>query len=530
MHRVTSWAPVGFGLATIAMLPLISPLISGTHAAVYHLDGSASSIFLAVTFDYLALAAIVGGLLYWSERSAVRRRLVWGVLIAAMPLFLLKSLGSVGGGVAPHFVYRLAVAGPVLFLVAVAFFWTKGGARVFELAQELFAYAFGVSALFGMMVLVQFAWAGWQSRSLNDQRELHRHTVVGTSGPKHGRVVWILLDELSYQQLYESRFPGLKLPAFDRLAAESTVFTHVVPISTDTAKVIPSLLTGIPTKDLAVTGDGKLARLLDARTGSWQTFDPHKTVFQDAIDQGYSTGVAGWYNPYCRILPSVLDHCAWANQMPLHGHMYSRRSAVQNVIGPWTSVVLLAKQELLRQKSPLNPDVERTAAHIADYQELASDGDNLLRDSSSDFIFLHMPFPHPGGMFDRRENKLTLAQTSYIDNLALADQYLAHVRQLLDQRGEWDSSTVVVMGDHSWRTKIMWVGTPDWTAEDELASHGGQFDTRPAYIVKLPGQTSAATIDTPYKAIRTRALMGQFLTGQVKTVDELKAWVGSGGN
>ena len=43
------------------------------------------------------------------------------------------------------------------------------------------------------------------------------------------RVIWILFDELSYQQVYERRLPGLQLPAFDALAAQATVFTHAVP-------------------------------------------------------------------------------------------------------------------------------------------------------------------------------------------------------------------------------------------------------------------------------------------------------------
>ena len=31
----------------------------------------------------------------------------------------------------------------------------------------------------------------------------------------------------------------------------------------------------------------------------------------------------------------------------------------------------------------------------------------------------------------------------------LADRYLAHMRQLLEQNDQWDPATVIVMGDHS---------------------------------------------------------------------------------
>ena len=508
---------------------MTAPLISRTHPAVYHLDGSAAAIFLPVAFDYLTLAALLALFLHWSARSTSRFRLVWGVLMAAMPLVLLKNWASLTAETLPRVAYLVAALIPLLLLGTLKIYWNKGGARAFDLVRELLASAFGVASLFGVLVAVQLTWFGWQARDLNHPMELHRHTEASAAVLHHGRVIWILLDELSYQQVYGQRYPGLNLPAFDRLASEGTDFTNVMPVSEDTAMVIPSLMTGMWTNALGVSGDGQLLQLHDATTGRWQNFDPHQTVFQDAIRDGYSTGVAGWYNPYCRILPSVLDHCVWASRMPLHGHMYSNRSAMQNIAGPLTSLVTTTQHLLLGQSGSLNPDVDRTLAHIADYRQLVSAGDDLLQDSSIDFVFLHMPFPHPGGIFDRRQNKLTVARSSYLDNLALADQYMAHVRVLLEQRGEWDSSTVVVMGDHPWRTKLVWRGTPEWTAEDELASYGGKFDDRPAYIVKLPGQHVGATIDTRYKAIRTRGLMDEFLTGQLKSVEELQAWVRAGG-
>ena len=451
--------------------------------------------------------------------------MVWGGLLAILPVVLLKTWSVLEGEVVPRIGYMAVLVTPIVLLATLRIFRSRVGGLVFDHVQELCASAFGMASLVGLVVLVQLAWFGWRARDLNHPVELHRHSAVAQSEVHHGRVIWILLDELSYQQVYGRRYPGLKLPGFDRLAAEGTVFSQVVPIAQDTALVIPSLMTGIRTKALGISADGQLHQLHDADTDTWRTFDPQGTVFQDALDVGYSTGVAGWYNPYCRILPSVLDHCFWASQMPLHGHLYSRQSVMQNILGPWTSLMIIGQHVLLGDSDGHNPDVELTKAHISDYQELVAAGDDLLQDSSSDFIFLHMPFPHPGGIFDRRQNKLSLALTSYIDNLALADQYVAHVRALLEQRGEWDSSTVVIMGDHSWRTKAVWMGSSQWTSEDQQASQGGQFDDRPAYIVKLPGQQVGAVIDTRYQAIRTRGLMDELLTGRLKTVSDLAAWV-----
>jgi hypothetical protein len=165
-----------------------------------------------------------------------------------------------------------------------------------------------------------------------------------------------------------------------------------------------------------------------------------------------------------------------------------------------------------------------TAAHIADYKWITAEGDKFLEDSSTNFLLLHIPAPHPDGIYDRRTGTFTTHGGSYIDNLALADRYLAHVEELLKQRGEWDSSAVIVMGDHSWRTRLLWMAAPNWTAEDQAASHGGQFDDRPAYIVKLPHQNAPAHIDTPYDAVNSRALLRGILNGSIRTPAELAAF------
>ena len=82
------------------------------------------------------------------------------------------------------------------------------------------------------------------------------------------------------------------------------------------------------------------------------------------------------------------------------------------------------------------------------------------------------------------------------------------------------------MGDHGWRTSLVWETFPGWTAEEQRASLG-QFDERPAYIVKLAGQTSGASIDTPFRAVETRALMDGVLAGKITSPDDLKEWVQS---
>jgi hypothetical protein len=171
------------------------------------------------------------------------------------------------------------------------------------------------------------------------------------------------------------------------------------------------------------------------------------------------------------------------------------------------------------------PKVLLRQSQIDDYLDLETHSQELLRDRSYGFVLLHLPVPHPRGIYDRHTGKFTTANSSsYNDNLALANKCLAGIRQTLEQTGQWDSSTVIVMGDHSWRTKQLWKPFNVWTQEDELASHGGQYDPRPVYLVKLPSQTAAAHIDAPFHTVNTRNLFDAIMTHQINTPTDLAAW------
>jgi hypothetical protein len=229
------------------------------------------------------------------------------------------------------------------------------------------------------------------------------------------------------------------------------------------------------------------------------------------------------------MMPAVLDHCFWRMRTELDNGVASDetfgsnlRLAVDAMVAGGLHDPAVMGSDWLPSRHNVGP-----RGHLKDYQDLLDQAQKLLADRSANFVLLHMPVPHPGGIFNRRTGEFDIAHTSYIDNLALADRCLAEFRKQLEAQGEWDASTVVVMGDHSWRTTLMWRKEPTvWTPEDERASDGGQWDDRPAYLVKLPGQRSEAPIATPFAAVQTRQLLDQLLAQRLQTPAQLAQWVG----
>jgi hypothetical protein len=320
----------------------------------------------------------------------------------------------------------------------------------------------------------------------------------------------------------------VRLPNFDQFATQASVFTNIVPAGFATEKVIPSLLTGDPVDAVRASPNGQLAALHNPDTDRWNPFNAKRTVFQDALKAGYSTGVAGFYNPYCRILAQVLDHCFWVSRGNLPAGMASDQPLETNLKRPIQSLLNYAGVNLERIShrswDVFDPRLVCDAQlHIEDYRDVYSAADRLLADRSVDFVFLHLPVPHPPGIYDRKLLKFRTNGASYLDNLVLADESLGHIRDVLEQTDTWNSAAVLVMGDHSWRTSL-WSANPGWTPEDEEASHG-HFDPRPGYILKLPDQQTASHIDASFPAVHTRALLDALMNNQVRSASDLQAWV-----
>ena len=83
----------------------------------------------------------------------------------------------------------------------------------------------------------------------------------------------------------------------------------------------------------------------------------------------------------------------------------------------------------------------------------------------------------------------------------------------LEAQPRWAATTMIVQGDHSWRTK-MWRPLPGWSAEDERISHGGEWDPRPVLMIHAAGQESGKTVS----AATSLMYVHDFVAGQIRAM------------
>lgn len=367
-----------------------------------------------------------------------------------------------------------------------------------------------VVLLFGFSIvwaLPMLALAGFAHQP-RDASDFHRSVPVAAA--PHRRIVWLLFDELSYDQVFDHRYSGLDLPAFDRLRAQSLTFTDMQPDGYYTERIIPSLFLGKPIHDARSTEAGDLL-YQSAKGGAWGSFDPQATLFAEARRAGWTTGISGDYNPYCRMLPDELDTCAM--RLIVFGEHLSRdKSTWENFTAPLEATVARARRKAFEPA----PSQAEVFAHMMDSAR------ELVTDDGIDFAFVHLYLPHPPGFYDRRTGRV-LVGGSYIDNLALVDRSLAGLLQALAQTPSAGQTTLIVSSDHSWRVGI-WRHAFGWTREDELASGHGRFDPRPFLVVHLPGETAAAEVSHAVPLLSMHDMIQHMLAGQMNSSAELQAW------
>ncbi|HVT95910.1 MAG TPA: sulfatase-like hydrolase/transferase, partial [Acidobacteriaceae bacterium] len=437
--------------------------------------------------------------------SRWHRGLAWVLVVAILAVRLFRGL-VVAELVSPKVLSSgrifivVTVAGSLLWIANRG--WYAHAVRAGRFVQLLLGFSM-------LWLLPELVWMALHPEP---------HETAGFSKPiaqpPQRRIVWILLDEASQDQIFDHVQPGIAYPNFDRFAQSAVHFTNVQPAGYFTEKVIPSLFTG----DI-ITGersdlDGRLF-VRTEKNHRWHLYPDHSTLFAEAKQEGWSTAAVGWYNPYCRTDAAELDHCYWTLTTPLPGRYDPDRTALQNAAAP-------VAKSLLRMVGRRIQDPTPWQIHAADYRVLLQHAREEIADRGG-FVFIHLPVPHPGGIYNRRTHQVGV-DGSYLDNLVLADETFGTLLQAIDATPLADRTTVIISSDHSWRVNL-WRPTTDWRAEDTRVS-ANRFDPRPLLLVRFPGEREGAKISSAFPLIDMHAMIQAMLAGRIRTAAELQVWTG----
>lgn len=388
-------------------------------------------------------------------------------------------------------------------------------------ASRLAAWASMLVPLFVGNALIAYATYPEGKQGLVERSDAAAHPS--------GRVVWIVFDELDAAVAIHRRPPGLRLPAFDRLRAESFEATQAYAPGRWTLDALPTLWTGRPVTEARESGPQEL-RLTFAGSPEPLDFDPSTSVFGLAHKAGFRVGIAGWYHPYCRLFGSVADPCRAVVSVDAFSAVRSAMvaseggtvSAVRRLIGwhvPWSVASIRAGGFT---PSRLHTEEAYVLASTASaYRQIHDRSLEMVRDPTLSLVFVHYPVPHLPAFSTVTDSSGPLG---YEDNLTLMDRALGELRVALEGAGLWTKTTLIVHSDHALRPQL-WKDRQMWTPSLEEATGGRQGSLTP-FIVKMAGsRDEPVEYLHPFTAALTHDLVLGVLDGRIQSSPGLTAWL-----
>jgi hypothetical protein len=490
------------GLSSLILVVNYGDLLGGGADVRMHTPFPVARICYAQIADILLVALLLFVLLTLAART---RFYPWVRLVVAIviPPYLIQRTQSffpfdlIEGLV----IILLVVWAAVLLLLLLRF--GKWYRRLLRVASFVAA----ALVIFAVCSMAQLIWVATWKPAPNHIDAAWETTPQPPR--QHPLLVWIVFDELSYDQLFEHRARNLTLPNFDALRARSTLFTDTQPAGYHTVKILPSLLTGKIVDGIRYNFHNRLWVHHEAQSG-WQPINGAQTVFADADKAGWRSAAVGWYNPSCAIYDDAIQNCFWTNHDMFDGLMAQNAPFWTNVYTPLQQVVRELKSPSRADRDLCTFDVRHRYQTETDLQQHAF---QLLETDQADFVFIHLAIPHSPNIWSRIHDDYTqYCDSSYLDNLALTDRVLGKVMATLAASPRWSQTSLIVEGDHGWRIDA-WNWLPAWTQEDDAASRG-VFDQRPAMIIHQAGQSQAQTVAAPWPIIQVHSVVEKILRGE----------------
>jgi len=415
----------------------------------------------------------------------------------------------------------LAIEGTLFVGMILA---ARGNARMVKAARR----ATMLLTLLLPALLIDFAWARVSAPPQSAYVPLTPLPMIDAK-PRH-RVLWLLFDEFDQRLTFDVRRPVVALPELDRLRRESFVASHATQTASWTMMALPSLINGRIYSRVELVNLNTL-RLIPEDGKHGVAWHDQPNVFRRARELGVNTALVGWHHPYCRVIGDSVSQCVdIPNGHPTAALLREISVADEGVakavlfLFELQSASLVDMLRLRDESNTASRDEYVRRRQQKQYFEIRKQAFDAATDPRFGLVFEHFPIPHLYGIYNREKNDFTLNdKLSYADNLALVDRTVGELRRSLEEKGLWDSTTILISSDHGLRPDV-WRGRQGWTDELQDLTITGQSPLVP-FIVKFAGSEQNVTYDRPFSAVVTGDFVLATLAGRITSAAEAASWI-----
>ena len=363
--------------------------------------------------------------------------------------------------------------------------------------------------IFALFLLQAFRWDIYTNDSSGQAI-----SARGTQQNNQGSLYIFLFDEWSYEHSFgHPEFSLTQMPRLTEFLGQSTLFHRAYSPAAGSGVSIPRFLYQ-PDERIQSYSYADVQRLL--LDNGFMALNL-KSIF-DLSDRHFKF-VAGTYLHYYVILGSKVDRILRFDDNNIR---YSLLERVMDLL--FTQVDFLGKFGVpipAHGQSPLS---------ASGWQSLAMEFQSRIRPVISDVLpalpdqsiaFFHLYLPHPPYLFMRdwtRRNPLTFSDPGtiglYQENVYAIDAVIGDIMGHLKNRGDFDSSMIVITSDHSWKYHY----SASW---EELDPEPYLPEKHVPLIIKYPGQVRGGSVDMPIRTVELHPQFDSFLN----VPDRMRQWV-----
>lgn len=372
-------------------------------------------------------------------------------------------------------------------------------------------------------VLFTFSQTIMEVFTTNPQIEPNISAQLSNIQPKEkpaikNRIVWIVYDELDYYVPFGMSPPIIDLPEFNKLKNESLFANNAVSPSYETIESLPSLITGKQV-DKSVP-NGKSEMVLRFKDNSTANFSESPNIFRKIKELNGDTAVVGWYHSYCRVIGKDLSACQWESLDTINDFAPQPLSRI--IINDFTNCLISLPFgfRLFQIVDGYLRETVENEGYIKRHHRMSEGANAIVGNPNIDLALIHLPFPHPPNYYNRATGQFG-SETSYLDNLVLADKTLGELRKTMENKGLWDNSTVIVSSDHQWRLNSY----KNWLPKEDFEITQGVEHPNIPFLVKFNNQKKSIIYETPFNTVITHDLILAIMKGEISTAEEIKNWL-----
>lgn len=306
------------------------------------------------------------------------------------------------------------------------------------------------------------------------------------------RVLWVIFDELDYQVAFGERPQGINLPTFDRFKNQAFFAENAFPPSASTTLSLTSFIDGKLVSNASEIGMNQL-KITYHDTGETVDWGSNPNVFSKARELKVNTALVGEYLPYSRLIGKDLSYCSW---YPFYPEYISATD---------TLFANIQSQLYFLLAGPAKTTIQRKRS----FYNILNDAKNLVANPDYGLIMIHFPIPH--GPHFYKNHWWERSAKGYLNALILADETLKQLWDILDDKGLWEDTSVIISSDHFLRGHKKYFNYPT-------------KDYRIPFILKMAGQKETISYQPSFNTFITSGLVLAILKEDVSTVNDVVSW------